>query len=150
MKRIYYQNEMESLARALIPFLKIPYFISLEGPLGAGKSTFASILLNQLQVQPAPQGSPTFAAIHEYQAAIGKIAHIDFYRIQSELELQEKGLLSYYWENACIVISEWLSLWPNLENQILASDSFLKIQFSFTPHPNQRAIQIESNFNLSL
>ncbi len=104
----------------------------MEGPLGAGKTTFAKLLLSALGVHQPPEGSPTFALAHEYESSHGGLVHIDYYRIQSEEELEEAGIPSYYWERSLIVISEWLSLWPDFESRVLQSGKIYLLRFSFS------------------
>jgi tRNA threonylcarbamoyl adenosine modification protein YjeE len=89
--------------------------------MGAGKTTFARALLAGLGVHQPPEGSPTFAIAHEYTSPKGGVVHIDYYRLKSETEIDEAGLPAYYWERKLIVISEWLSSWPDFETQIISS-----------------------------
>ena len=114
--------------------------------MGAGKTTFVRHLLSQLNVVQPPEGSPSFALAHEYHSSRGDIIHIDFYRLKSEMEIEEAGLLAYYWERKAIVISEWLGSWPDLELQVLRSGRAWKISLAFcadTDGENLRDIRIE-------
>lgn len=110
-------NIAEELALQLTPGSRV----ILEGPLGAGKTTFTRYLLKALQITQTSQGSPTFAIAHEYNSPRGPIAHLDFYRLKDESEIDEAGIPSYYWEREMIVISEWLSLFPNFEEKVVRS-----------------------------
>lgn len=92
--------------------------VLLEGPLGAGKTTFARGLLKGLGVIQPPEGSPSFAIAHEYDSARGEVVHIDLYRIKDESELEDAGINAYYWEREAVVISEWTSLFPGFEKSI--------------------------------
>jgi len=91
----------------------------MEGPMGAGKTTFARSLLRGLGVVQPPEGSPTFAIAHEYRGARSDVVHLDFYRLRSEDEITEAGLEAYFWERGAIVIAEWTSMWPNFEAALL-------------------------------
>ena len=55
--------------------------IALTGTLGAGKTTFARMLLKRLGVDQPPEGSPSFAIAHEYGASRSKgfdrVVHVD-------------------------------------------------------------------------
>lgn len=91
----------------------------LEGEMGAGKTTFARALLKGLGVNQPPEGSPSFAIAHEYQAPGSEVVHLDLYRLKSEAEVEAAGVHSYYWERDAIVVSEWLSMFPDLEKSVL-------------------------------
>lgn len=59
-----------------------PFILWLVGDLGAGKTTLAGNLLHALGVPDSvPVLSPTFTYLTEYDAPIGKIAHMDLYRL---------------------------------------------------------------------
>jgi len=102
--------------------------VLLEGPLGAGKTTFAKILLKQLGVKVPPEGSPTFPIAYEYSGAIEskfqKIIHIDFYRLNSEREIDEIGIPEYFSDNNTLVIAEWLSFFPDYKKCIVEDGIF--------------------------
>lgn len=95
--------------------------VFLEGPMGAGKTTFARALLQSLGVRQPPEGSPSFAIAHEYDSKLGLVVHIDFYRIRDEAEIDDAGIPSYFWERDAIVISEWLSSRPEFEKAVLSA-----------------------------
>ena len=125
--------------------------VFLEGPMGVGKTTFARLLLQALQVQQPPEGSPTFAIAHEYQAPLGGIVHIDFYRIQSEEEIDDAGIPAYYWERKLLVISEWISSWPEFEHQVVKTGRVWRVSLSFSAEQENTAardvtIQTDENF----
>ncbi len=68
--------------------------IELQGPLGAGKTTFARHLLRALGVQGRIK-SPTYAVLEPYDwpgRAGHPIAHLDFYRFDDAREGLDAGL----------------------------------------------------------
>lgn len=105
--------------------------VLLEGPMGVGKTTLTRGLLSALQIVQPPEGSPTFAIAHEYQSPRGGVVHIDYYRLKSEEEIDDAGIPSYYWERNLIVISEWLSSWPDFESKVIQSGRTWRIDLSF-------------------
>jgi tRNA threonylcarbamoyladenosine biosynthesis protein TsaE len=66
-------------------------FITLDGPLGAGKTTFVRHLLRALGVSGRIK-SPTFAVLEPYDAQGIVISHFDFYRFdESSHEFDDAG-----------------------------------------------------------
>jgi tRNA threonylcarbamoyladenosine biosynthesis protein TsaE len=90
------------LARAL----RAGDVITLEGPLGAGKTSIARGLLAALGLQgEAP--SPSFAIVQPYAPpeVTLPVLHVDLYRIDSADDLEELGLDEALYDSALIV--EW-------------------------------------------
>ena len=76
---------------AAAPALFPSTFIALDGPLGAGKTTFVRHLLRALGVAGRIK-SPTFAVLEPYELADGqRISHFDFYRFADPREWEDAG-----------------------------------------------------------
>lgn len=99
--------------------------------MGAGKSTFARAILEGLKIEQPAEGSPTFSIANEYNSSLGDLIHIDFYRMEHEAELENRGIYAYYWDRPAIVISEWLSNWPDLRSRIGKTGRCIEITLSF-------------------
>lgn len=110
--------------------------------MGAGKTTFARALLAGLGIHQPAEGSPTFAIAHEYTSPKGGVVHIDYYRLKSEDEIDEAGLPAYYWERKLIVISEWLSSWPEFEQQVVKIPAGKIWRVSLAFHPQDPALRV--------
>jgi tRNA threonylcarbamoyladenosine biosynthesis protein TsaE len=66
-------------------------FVELEGPLGAGKTTFVRHVLHALGVQGRIK-SPTYAVVETYELDSLAISHFDFYRFDDPQEWEDAGL----------------------------------------------------------
>ncbi len=83
--------------------MEFPAFLSLNGPLGSGKTYFTSCFAQRLG---ASASSPTYTLVNEYDSKKGKIVHIDAYRISSRDDLESIGFFDYL-DRGCIMIVEW-------------------------------------------
>jgi tRNA threonylcarbamoyladenosine biosynthesis protein TsaE len=114
--------------------------------MGAGKSTFARLVLEALGVEQSAEGSPTFALAHEYRSLRGEVIHLDCYRLRSEEELEAAGVLDYFWERRALVLAEWVSLFPELEESLkrgLSGVALWKVELGFQEgDPEKRSLRI--------
>jgi tRNA threonylcarbamoyladenosine biosynthesis protein TsaE len=80
--------------------------ITLEGLLGAGKTTLTQAIARGLEVDPRLYvTSPTYSLLHEYQGRI-PLYHMDLYRLAGEEEIESLGFVEYFSGNGLTVI-EW-------------------------------------------
>ncbi len=89
------ESACASFARRLAaaPALWPSTFVALDGPLGAGKTTFVRHLLRALGVQGRIK-SPTFAVMEPYELAGSErrmVSHFDFYRFSDPREWDDAG-----------------------------------------------------------
>lgn len=83
--------------------------VSLEGGLGAGKTTLAKGIAAGLGVHDTVT-SPTFTIISEYLGRI-PLYHMDLYRIEDEEELYNLGIDDFlYGDGVCLI--EWIDRLP--------------------------------------
>lgn len=84
-------------------------FVTLHGPLGAGKTSFTRHLLQALGVTGRIK-SPTYAVVEEYRLGEGAqaldIRHFDFYRFEDPQEWEDAGFRDLF-ASAGLKLAEW-------------------------------------------
>lgn len=99
----------EAFAARLAPCLGPGDVLLLDGPVGAGKTTFARALIRALRqragLPPEDVPSPTFTLVQTYETGSFQIWHADLYRITDPAEVLELGLEDAFREALCLV--EW-------------------------------------------
>ncbi|MCL7748820.1 tRNA (adenosine(37)-N6)-threonylcarbamoyltransferase complex ATPase subunit type 1 TsaE [Halalkalibacter alkaliphilus] len=101
-------EETMQLAEKLAEIVQPGDVITLEGDLGAGKTSFTKGFAKGLGVKRVVN-SPTFTIIKEYKGRI-PLYHMDVYRMEDEME--DLGLEEYFYGEGVSVI-EWPSMIPN-------------------------------------
>jgi len=86
--------------------------VSIEGPLGVGKTVFVKGLAQGLGIDPQSVASPTFVIAHEYAIGDGRVLrHVDFYRVEYPRELEEVGFGDFFEPGALLAV-EWGDRFP--------------------------------------
>lgn len=93
------EGATEAFARALAAMLRPGDVVTLEGELGAGKTTLVRHLASALGIAPGAVSSPTFVVINQYAIpadrahplASGQLIHVDAYRVHDPNELENAG-----------------------------------------------------------
>lgn len=100
--RTYHSDETERLGERLAEQLKAGDVITLEGDLGAGKTTFTKGIARGLGIQRVVN-SPTFTIIKEYEGHL-PLYHMDVYRLEDQDE--DLGFDEYFYGDGVTVV-EW-------------------------------------------
>jgi len=95
----------EALARAFPGAVRGCAVLYLRGELGAGKTTCARSLLRALGVGGLIR-SPTFTLLESYRPGAVTCIHVDLYRLQSPVEVDELGLRDHL-NPGCLMLIEW-------------------------------------------
>lgn len=99
-------DETIAFAERLAKQLKPGSVLTLEGDLGAGKTTFTKGLARGLGVSRVVN-SPTFTIIKEYQGTTLPLYHMDVYRLNEESD-EDLGFEDYFYGEGVTVV-EWAS-----------------------------------------
>ena len=126
-------EQLDILASEAALSLKIGDVVTLSGPLGAGKTTFARALITHLGDE-GEVPSPTFALTQRYETPRLDLCHCDFYRLQPP-EIEELGLDDVL-DEACLLIE-----WPERASDWLPADR-LDIALAETSDPNTRHVTL--------
>ena len=110
-------HELEKLATNLCKGISIGDIYLFQGELGAGKTTFVRLLINNLYVlnnlpKPPLINSPTFPILITYELNSSQIYHYDLYRIKNLRELEELDFFENLNNN--ITFIEWPEMLINL------------------------------------
>ncbi|MBN2508104.1 MAG: tRNA (adenosine(37)-N6)-threonylcarbamoyltransferase complex ATPase subunit type 1 TsaE [Verrucomicrobia bacterium] len=89
------------------------WLIGLSGDLGAGKTLLVKGLARGLEII-APVRSPTFALLHTYPGGRLPLVHLDFYRLESPLQIHRAGLEDYLTCPSGVTVVEWIERWWNV------------------------------------
>jgi len=111
--------------------------VALSGELGVGKSVFARALMRALGASNEAMPSPTFSLIQEYTGKACRIAHMDWYRLESPEEIELLGVYEYFQP-------PWISIieWPERNKEILPA-SIIEIHLEcISDQPDSRFISV--------
>ncbi|HYZ33363.1 MAG TPA: tRNA (adenosine(37)-N6)-threonylcarbamoyltransferase complex ATPase subunit type 1 TsaE [Crenalkalicoccus sp.] len=123
------------LAESLAPAARPGDALLLEGPLGAGKTSFARAFLRRLAGDPGLEvPSPSYTLVQAYDLpGGGEAQHFDLYRLDGPTGLTELG-----WEEARrgIVLVEWPDRLGALRP---ADEGALTVALDFRPEAGEGA-----------
>jgi tRNA threonylcarbamoyladenosine biosynthesis protein TsaE len=127
------------LAKNFSEILKKGDIVLFHGEIGVGKTTFIRHLVNYLQknnhINQTEVTSPTFNLVNEYDVGVFIIQHYDLYRITSNHETKNIGLL----ENQKEILT--LIEWPEkMDNKI---DNKIDLFFEYGEDMNKRFLTIK-------
>ena len=114
-------QETALVAAELLPVMLGAGTVSLEGPLGAGKTHCVKAVAAALGLTEDVT-SPTFTLLQSYGTGSARLHHSDWYRLESAAEAQALGLEEY--EGDGLMFIEWGDKFPEL-----LSPQTLRIRF---------------------
>lgn len=102
-------EETGEVALDLSLLLRAGDVVRLDGPMGAGKTTFVRALAHAMGADTGAVSSPTFVLLNEYPTGETRpdLAHIDAYRLHGEDDAETLGLAELLAERRAAVVIEW-------------------------------------------
>jgi len=97
-------EDTQALARETLALFPLGALVVLEGPLGAGKTTFVRFLAEALGFKGRVT-SPSYTLIHTYPTPEGPLVHADLYRLKDQRALLPQ--LEAAREEARLLLAEW-------------------------------------------
>lgn len=107
------EPELVSWGKRLGQQIVPPLLITLDGDLGAGKTTLARAICEGFGVRDEVT-SPTFAIVHAYEAPKSPVYHIDLYRLDGPRDLQNIGWDDLVQSDALLLVE-----WPERAGDLL-------------------------------
>lgn len=128
------ESELVDWGRRLGRQITPPLTITLDGDLGAGKTTLARAICEGFGVRDEIT-SPTFSIVHEYHAPKAPVFHIDLYRLETPSDLQNIGWDDILQSDAVVLIE-----WPERAAGFLP-EQHVPIQLSYVEgDPDRRVL----------
>ena len=120
-------------------FLKEGGVIALSGELGAGKTTFVQGFAKGIGVKDRII-SPTFVLMRQHQIPKSEkmLYHVDLYRLEGEVNIDELGLKDLFIDPNSIVIIEWAE---KIKNLLPKNTTFIELE---KLSENSRSIEVKS------
>lgn len=109
-------EETEYIGKRLAKLLSPGDIVCLTGELGAGKTLFVQGVAKGLGIKEAVT-SPTFTIIQEYDDGKIPLYHMDVYRINNPLEMEDLGYEEYFYGQGITIIE-----WGNLIDRLLPEE----------------------------
>ena len=100
-------NDTKKIANSLAKVLAGNDILTLQGDLGAGKTTFVRALAEGLGIAPDVVSSPTFTIMQIYENNSGlSLCHFDAYRLKDSESFLHEGFNEYF-SDGMVVCIEW-------------------------------------------
>lgn len=134
-------NDTQRLAKKIADTLEVPMIVSMNGDLGAGKTTLVREIILALGVTGRVK-SPTFTLLEEYDVDLGKVLHFDLYRFADPEEWLDLGFDELLDGNRYIAFIEWAE---RAQGLIICADWKIDINVI---NENMRELNIKGQTNL--
>lgn len=134
-------EETQKFASEFSKTIEMGSIISLNGNLGAGKTTFAQGFARGMGVKQHV-GSPTFKLVSEYSGEKMKLFHVDCYRLSGIDDFLNMGGENLLLPKDGICLFEWASI---IEG-VLPDNTIIIDFIRFKDNSNKRLIKISVTY----
>jgi tRNA threonylcarbamoyladenosine biosynthesis protein TsaE len=100
------REELERWGEAFGRAARPPLLVALSGDLGSGKTTLVQAICRGYGVTEDVT-SPTYALVHQYEAPLSPVYHLDLYRLEGESALTNIGWDEIVADSHALVLVEW-------------------------------------------
>jgi len=108
MELVYSKDNIKKASRFIIEKSNTKHYF-FKGIVGAGKTTLIKEICKRIKVIDNVN-SPTFSIVNEYKTINNKtVFHMDLFRLDSQKEINDSGLIEYLNEKNIVIIE-----WPEL------------------------------------
>jgi tRNA threonylcarbamoyladenosine biosynthesis protein TsaE len=115
---VYTLNQLPELAKIVSTAMDTCPIVTIQGPVGAGKTTLVRCILACMGVNEVVQ-SPTFSYVRTYQMPRGLLHHFDLYRVENVSQFKQFGFDEYLYQPNQWAIIEW----PEIIQHLLQRDA---------------------------
>ena len=113
-------SDLDKVAEAVLEELNGRNVVALFAPMGAGKTTLTTAILERLGSKDTIT-SPTFALVNQYLTATrDRVYHFDFYRINNINEAFDMGYEEYFYSGDLCLVE-----WPERVEALLPDDTMV-------------------------
>jgi tRNA threonylcarbamoyladenosine biosynthesis protein TsaE len=112
-------DELGTVAEAVIDSLNGRTVVAFDAPMGAGKTTLISRIVEHLGAEDDVT-SPTFAIVNQYEGKARTIYHFDMYRIERIEEALDFGSEEYLSSGDLCLVE-----WPEKIEALLPEDTMV-------------------------
>lgn len=114
-------TDTKKIANSLAKVLSGNDVLTLQGDLGAGKTTFVRALAEGLGIDPDVVSSPTFTIMQIYENSTGlSLCHFDAYRLKDSESFLQEGFNEYFSDGMVVCIE-----WPEIIEEALIEDRLI-------------------------
>lgn len=128
-------EQTEQLGEQLGRMLRPGDVITLEAPLGGGKTTLVRGLARGLGIDESAVSSPTFVIWNIYSGRL-RLHHLDAYRLRSPDELEEIGFVEALDQGDVVVLE-----WPGVAAPLLPKHR-LELSLDYGQGPEDRVLEM--------